>query len=597
MATTNQRSIEIKESRKIEHLASEIANKWEQWKNARQTWEAEKRELRNYLFATDTTKTQNKKLPWKNTTTTPKLTQIRDNLHANYFQAMFPHDDWLMWKAADEESATKDKRRVILAYMKNKLRLSGFYDTISRIIYDYIDYGNCFGEITYINENHVDGEGTPHNIYSGPKLHRVSPFDICFDITANDFEHAPKITRSLISIGTLEQAGLTDSNFEWGIEASTKAKSLRVDMSRYKPEDVNKYSGLEVDGFGSTCNYLDSGLVEVLEFEGSIFDANTQEYLVNQRIIVIDRSYVVHKEPFKSWLGRSSKQHLPWRPRPDNLMGMGPLDNLVGMQYRVDHLENLKADVFDQIAHPIAKERGYVEDWEYGPGEKIHMDVDADVEFLRPDATALNADFQIQNLLNLMEELAGAPRQAMGIRTPGEKTAFEVQSLDNAASRIFQSKIQQFEREFLEPILNMMFEEARRSLDSADIVQTTDNDYGVEEFLAVSADDLKARGNLVPVGARHFARKNQMVQNLVGLVNSAAYQDPMVQAHISSLKLAEILQELMDLDKYGLVRQNIRISEQAELQRTETASQEQQVTELATANAVDQEQLEGAELQ
>ena len=46
-----------------------------------------------------------------------------------------------------------------------------------------------------------------------------------------------------------------------------------------------------------------------------------------------------------------------WRPRPDNLYAMGPLDNLVGMQYRIDHLENLKSDVFDQIAYPILKIR------------------------------------------------------------------------------------------------------------------------------------------------------------------------------------------------------------------------------------------------
>jgi hypothetical protein len=41
---------------------------------------------------------------------------------------------------------------------------------------------------------------------------------------------------------------------------------------------------------------------------------------------------------------------------------MGPLDNLVGMQYRIDHLENLKADVFDLIAFPPLKIKGYVED-------------------------------------------------------------------------------------------------------------------------------------------------------------------------------------------------------------------------------------------
>jgi hypothetical protein len=33
-----------------------------------------------------------------------------------------------------------------------------------------------------------------------------------------------------------------------------------------------------------------------------------------------------------------------------------------------------------------------------------------------------------------MEMMAGAPREAMGIRTPGEKTAFEVRAYDSCWS-------------------------------------------------------------------------------------------------------------------------------------------------------------------
>ena len=48
-----------------------------------------------------------------------------------------------------------------------------------------------------------------------------------------------------------------------------------------------------------------------------------------------------------------------------------------------------------------------------------------------------------------MEMLAGAHREAMGIRSAGEKTAFEVQSLMTAAGRNFQPKTAPFERLFL----------------------------------------------------------------------------------------------------------------------------------------------------
>ena len=45
-----------------ERLAEEISDKWHQWDQARATWKEEKKELRNYIFATDTRKTTNAKL-------------------------------------------------------------------------------------------------------------------------------------------------------------------------------------------------------------------------------------------------------------------------------------------------------------------------------------------------------------------------------------------------------------------------------------------------------------------------------------------------------------------------------------------------------
>ena len=75
--------------------------------------------------------------------------------------------------------------------------------------------------------------------------------------------------------------------------------------------------------------------------------------------------------------------------------------------------------------------------------------------------------------------MAGAPKQALGFRTPGERTAFEVQSLENAASRIFQHKIDKFEQFFLEPLINLMLESAKRNMETFDVVRVMDDDLGV----------------------------------------------------------------------------------------------------------------------
>ena len=74
-----------------------IANLWDTYHNQMQSKINDWIEIQEYIFATDTTTTSNSTLPWKNSTTLPKLCQIRDNLHSNYLSALFPNDSWLQW--------------------------------------------------------------------------------------------------------------------------------------------------------------------------------------------------------------------------------------------------------------------------------------------------------------------------------------------------------------------------------------------------------------------------------------------------------------------------------------------------------------------
>jgi hypothetical protein len=544
-------------------LARQLAALYNNWWIQRRDKEEEWRELRNYLFATDTTKTTNSQLPWKNKTTLPKLTQIRDNLHANYMDALFPNDNWMKWEGANFKDETVKKRKAIEAYLKTKLKESNFRETISDLVYDYIDYGNAFGEVTFANESHIDPFDEEEVVtYRGPKLVRVSPFDIVFNPVAATFKESPKFTRYVKTVGELLKEAKNRPDLDYDEEALQRAIEFRKHISSFNMEDVNKSEGFIVDGFGSLYEYYQSGLVEILEFEGDIYDEANEELLENKVITIVDRSYVVRNKENGSYLGRDTKHHVGWRKRPDNLYGMGPLDNLVGLQYRIDHLENLKADALDMTIHPPLKIKGDVEPFEWHPESTIHIPEDGEVEAMPPNAAAFQVNNEIGALLALMEEMAGAPKEAMGFRSPGEKTAFEVQQLQNAASRIFQHKINQFEIEFVEPILNMMLEMAKRNLDAAEIARTMDDDLGVADFLSITKEDITARGRLRPIGARHYAARAQLVQNMLGLFNSPMGQ--MIAPHISAKRLAKMVEEYMGFEGYEFIKDNAALFEQGE---------------------------------
>lgn len=559
-----RRAIDFKDFAKADKGATTIAEQYCRWKDARTDWEKLKRELRQYVFQTDTTRLRTK-LPWMNTTTRPKLCQIRDNLHSNYISALSLSSNFLRWQAGTEDDATKDKAQVLTAYVRSKMDDSDADAVISQLLFDYIDYGIAIAGIEYVTLYNTDEDGNKVVVYSGPRVIRYNPDDVVFDITAPDFVSAPKITRSVVTLGDLKRIVRDYPEYEYDEAAINKLLENRQSFMALDRRDQSRIESFAIEGFGTLSEYYNSGYVELLTFEGDFYDVDSGEVLENQSIVVADRTVVLSRRTNPSWLGKCNKRAVVWRPRPDNLLGMGPLDNLIGLQYRIDHLENLKSDAFDQVAYPIIKIKGMVQDFEFEPGARITMGDDGEVSYLVPDGTFLQADNQIAILENAMEEMAGAPKTAMGIRTPGEKTAYEVQSLENAAGRIFQVKITQFERQLLEPIINLMVESGRRNLDTQQVVRRVDDDLGATLYETITKEDLKATGRLRPMGARHFAERAKLVQEITTFFapgNIGA--DSGVRVHFSGKNIAKLFSDLLNLDSYNLYAENAQINESLE---------------------------------
>ena len=561
-------------------LATQISYNYENWHNQMRGRMDELKELRGYLFATSTADTTNSSLPWTNTTTTPKLCQLRDNLHANYMDALFPNDKAFKWQGADSEAETVEKREAIEGYMRNKTDRTFHRNTVSRLVYDYID-GNAFSDVEYVNETYTDpSTGEVVTGYVGPRLVRIDPTAIVFNPTAVTFEESPKITRLIKSFGELELEATNKPEMAYLMDAITDSKSVRGMFSGFDIGDQLKSEAYAIEGFGSLMEYYQSPYVEILEFEGNIRD-EAGTLLTNYLITVIDRRRIIRSIPNPSWLGRSSKHHVGWRLRPDNLWAMGPLDNLVGMQYRIDHLENLKADALDLSVHlPLAIE-GEVEEFQWGPGVEIHFDEGGSISPVKVDLSGIYAaTSDIQRLQEQMELMAGAPREAMGIRTPGEKTAFEVGELGNAARRIFQEKLTNFEINQSEPLLNGMLETAVRNLDQADVIRVVDKDNGAVEFMTITKEDITANGVIRPIGARHFAKQAQDLQNLIGVFNSPI--GAMIAPHTSAKELTNYIEDVTGLNGYNIFEPNVAIFEQQETSRVVNQAQEDLEVEQGT---------------
>ena len=561
--------LEIEDAITQDGMAVQVSRKFQEWDMLRASRKAEWKEVNEYVFATDTSKTKNAETPWRNSTVIPKLCQIRDNLHANYMASLFPKRKWFEWQGSDKESNTKEKQDKIESAALHLVESSGFYDTVSTLVLDYIDYGDAISGVEWVDERALpDGESgaTVQEGYVGPAPVRYSPLDIVFNPIAKTFRHSPKIIRVMISLGELAemtQRLSQDTGDEKYVELFRDLKNNREHLGAYAGELQSKDEIYSIAGFNSYQAYLQSDYVELLVFYGDLYDQNTDTFYKNHIITCVDRSRVLSIEPNPSLFGYPQIFKSGWRKRQDNLWSMGPLDNLLGLQYRLNHTENSKADLFDLTIVPPLKIKGYVDDFKWGPMERIFVGDEGDVEMLAPDVQALNANLEIRELEARMEEMAGSPKEAMGFRTPGEKTKYEVQRLENAASRIFQAKVSQFEREVIEPLLNAMLEMAKRK-SGAMTVRQVDPEFKSVTFDEISISDLVGVGKLVPIASRHFAEQAEMVQNLNAFASSPLGQDPEVVQHFSSERTARMIEELLELEPYKIVEPYVRLSERAD---------------------------------
>lgn len=561
---------------KQDEASTWVSQLWDTYNNQRAGKLSEWSETRNYLFATDTTTTTNSRLPWNNSTTIPKLCQIRDNLFSNYTSSLFPNDKWLRWEAYSKEAATKSKRDTIESYMSNKCRESHFRTEVGKLILDYIDYGNAIGTVEYVSEYKTLSDGSVVPSYVGPRPVRISPLDIVFNPTATSFKDSHKIVRTIRSLGEIQALAEDNPEQAFWMEAVNRRRVLQHHLGGLSRDDFDKAVGYSADGFGSMYEYFMSDYVEILEFYGDYHDAETNTLRRNQIVTVVDRSFTARSIDDPSWFGTSSIFHVGWRRRPDNLWAMGPLDNLVGMQYRIDHLENISADAMDLLVRPPLAIIGRVEEFNWGPGTEIHIDDGGSIQELTLGANGIvQADMKIRELMDMMELMAGAPREAMGVRTPGEKTATEYLGLENASGRIFQEKITHFEVELLEQLLNAMLETAARNMDGTDVIRIADNSLGATKFREITKADITANGILRPVGARHFAKQAQDLQNVIAILSSpiGAKIDP----HTSGKQLTEFIKDVTSLGNYDIFKTNIALDEQAETQQTAGAIQDEMV--------------------
>src|SRR5690606_8710537 len=84
--------------------------------------------------------------------------------------------------------------------------------------------------------------------------------------------------------------------------------------------------------------------------------------------------------------------------------------------------------------------------------------------------------------------------------------------------------------------------------------------------------------------ARHFAEQAELIQNLTNFAGSPIAA--MVAPHMSSVKMASVIEDVLNLEDYEIFTPWVQISEAAEQQKLTQTAQEQVMTEGLTPSGL-----------
>lgn len=556
-----------------------IVQKWDEWKGYKSGAEQSWQEVESYLYATDSRTTTNNKNGHNHTTHIPVVMEIKQDLEAIIMGTVMPHDKWFKFRPANRKEATKDKRLAVESYLKNIHTLNNISSVVRHLSSDLSIYGNCFAEVKFVSGTNEDKIG-----YTGPIVERISPYDIVMDPTASTFCQSPKIVREIITIGELKRRG-DDPGSVWNRSVVEELLSRRGSRSSTFTNEKNRqFSPL---GYTNWESYLSSGMVEIFHFYGSIYNDDTGELLEDRHITVADKDSVLFNGDIATPTGKPYIFQGTWEKRPDNLWGMGPLDNIIGLNYQINHRENGKSDALDRILLPDMVQIGDVdEEYDDETGRtKYLVPEGGTVQDIRPDTTFLSYDLQIDRLQAQARRSARLPGDLTGFRSAGEKTAFEVGSLTEGAMRGHLHKVQGFEMSVLEPILKAEVELARDNLSSVTEI-TNETEGGLLEFIQVTPQDLEVVGTIQPIGARRFSRRNQIISTLSQLSSTGVWQTAL--PHISSKGVSSLLEELTELEGAMVFVENAQIMERMEQEQLMAQAEQVLVDDIQQPNINEQ---------
>ena len=507
-----------------DQLAVALANKFRLMMLARQARFTLWTELHDFAMQTDTSDTSNA-TSWKNNIAVPVIPYILDVLTAQYYRILFPQKDWFEVVPHDILKNAQ-KAKFVKAYLLRQFAQLNVQPKLREVIRETVLYGNSLCGF----------------VEQGGKLVFVKPpiQDWCRDVFAQNFDNSFLACRFRVPYASLFSLYPEDKVRRMG--DIYKDSELYTSWLKNRNLMIEKYNPFLTDRLNQR------GFAELIYFYGDFYNEETQEILKDRLIIVGNGTTILYNE---ECLDKPFVQ-AQYRETLDDGYGTG-LENLTGIAWHINKLQNNIADVMDIIANPICvvKSENDVK-FNYVPNAQIQMSREDSIEFISPDHSVLNQYKQIDFLFEMAKKVSGAQEEKIGQRQPGEKTATEVTLLSQGADNLFEHFAKQFEYFVIIPLLKKAYRMFVENVTKQGQMPFTyfDQTSGMNESIIFTAGELDNM-EFDFVGASQMVDQSTKAQQCITLLELRA-KYPEVHNNISGAAVVEQL--IKDL---GVVNPNI----------------------------------------
>ncbi len=527
-------------------LVASVMQDAQDWKNARsrlestwqQCWEA-------YMCDIKSLYTQpGQDTPDRSKIARPVLYESVEAIHAFLMNTLLPADEQF-FSVIGQSEADHEKAKLIEAYLRNKLQEAGFYEKYSVFLKQAIITGNSVAAVPWRRKTRKSRTRQPITlfgvtvgtqkrdtetvVYDGPDFEVLDMFDFLIDPNEPDFEKATVIRKLERSLNDLRRAGVYHN-----LEGLT---------AQVEPEDARKSARRQA--FGIADAGLDAAShrqqrVTLHEAWGDFYIGD--KVFENYVCVIANGNRLIRFEPNPYDCGMKPFIFTTLIPVPNEVYGIGAIEKSLGLQHAINTLTNQKLDVINiSINNPftylINDDVFDPETIVTRPGALIPVkshDTLRPIQYLNNFTVAFN---EIADLKEEINQATGAFKFLTGDAAQmSNRTATEISAMISGGNQKFSSFTKHLENTSLEPMLKLVFEQARQFLSRPETFLMP-TDYTGQQFVTLLPDLIQsATCRFKIVGSEATLLRTQELTALFEFIR-LTQADPALREQVDMLEL------------------------------------------------------------